>query len=127
MLSGATCSAMTNSYTVSIHYDRRLYRQDIAGSMAHARMLALQGIIGEEDARLIVDGLSSIRDEIEGGQFPWREELEDIHMNVESRLHEVIGPAAGKLHTGRSRNDQVAVDMRMYTRDVLKDVLQRHH
>ena len=120
--SRAACSAMTNSYTVSIHYDRRLYRHDIAGSMVHARMLARQGIIGEEDARLIVEGLSSIRDEIEGGQFPWQEELEDIHMNVESRLHELIGPPAGKLHTGRSRNDQVAVDMRMYARDVLKDV-----
>ncbi len=112
---------MTSSYTVSIHYDRRLYRQDIAGSTAHARMLARQGIIGEDDARAIVDGLASIRTEIEGGEFPWRDELEDIHMNVESRLHELIGLAAGKLHTGRSRNDQVAVDMRMYARDVLKD------
>ena len=112
---------MTSSYTVSIHYDRRLYRQDIAGSMAHARMLARQGIIGEDDAQAIVDGLASIRDEIEGGEFPWRDELEDIHMNVESRLHELIGVPAGKLHTGRSRNDQVAVDMRMYARDVVKD------
>ncbi len=110
-----------SSYTVSLHYDRRLYRQDIAGSMAHARMLARQDIIGDDDAQLIVQGLASIRDEIEDGQFPWRDELEDIHMNVESRLHEIIGPTAGKLHTGRSRNDQVAVDMRMYARHVLDD------
>ena len=110
-----------SSYTVSLHYDRRLYRQDIAGSMAHARMLARQGIIVDDDAQLIVQGLASIRDEIEDGQFPWRDELEDVHMNVESRLHEIIGPTAGKLHTGRSRNDQVAVDMRMYARHVLDD------
>ena len=121
MLLGAACSNMTSSYTVSIHYDRRLYRQDIAGSKVHARMLARQGIISEEDARLIVDGLASIHDEIEAGEFPWRDELEDIHMNVESRLHELIGPVAGKLHTGRSRNDQIALDMRMYARDVLRD------
>ena len=109
------------SYTASLHYDRRLYRQDVAGSIAHARMLARQNIIDDEDARRIVEGLAAIQDEIEAGQFPWRDELEDIHMNVESRLHELIGPSAGKLHTGRSRNDQVAVDMRMYTREVLDE------
>ena len=110
---------MSSSYTVSIHYDRRLYPQDIAASIAHARMLARQAIISEEDAQLIVRGLTSIREEIEAAQFPWRDDLEDIHMNVESRLHDLIGPAAGKLHTGRSRNDQVAVDMRMYARETL--------
>ena len=104
-----------NEYTVSIHYDRRLYREDIAGSMAHARMLAKQGIIATEEAEAICDGLESIREEIKTGKFPWRPELEDIHMNIEARLREKIGPAAGKLHTARSRNDQVATDMRLYT------------
>ena len=107
-----------NNYTVSLHYDRRLYRQDIAGSIAHARMLARQGIISDKDAELIIMGLVSIRDEIQGGAFPWKEELEDIHMNVEARLHEKIGSeVAGKLHTGRSRNDQVSLDMRMYIKE----------
>ncbi len=109
-------------YTVSIHYDRRLYRQDIAGSIVHARMLAKQGIISDEDAGLIVTGLTSIREEIENGTFPWKEDLEDIHMNVEARLHEKIGgEAAGKLHTARSRNDQVSLDMRMYVKDAVAE------
>ena len=108
-----------SDYTVSIHYDRRLYRQDIAGSMAHVRMLARQGIIEAEEAKLIVSGLEHIRDEIESGYFPWREDLEDIHMNVEHRLRENIGDAAGKLHTARSRNDQVALDLRLYAKDVI--------
>ena len=115
-----------SNYTSSIHYDRRLYKQDIAGSVAHARMLAKQGIIGEYDAGRIVEGLVSIRDEIEAGSFPWKEELEDIHMNVEARLHEVIGAeVAGKLHTGRSRNDQVALDMRMYIKEAILDTVER--
>ena len=101
-----------SNYTVSIHYDRRLYRQDIAGSMAHARMLARQGIITDEARDAILAGLEEVRTEIEDGSFPWREELEDIHMNIERRLHEKIGAAAGRLHTARSRNDQVATDMR---------------
>ncbi|RUA23792.1 MAG: argininosuccinate lyase [Chloroflexi bacterium] len=117
---------MTNytNYTVSIHYDRRLYRHDIAGSIAHARMLGKQGIISEEDAGLIVDGLGKVRQEIQEDKFPWDETLEDLHMNIESRLHALIGPAAGRLHTGRSRNDQVALDMRLYTKDVLKETVQ---
>ena len=111
-----------NTYTVSISYDRRLYRQDIAGSIAHASMLARQGIIPEKDAEQIVLGLASIREEIEKGGFPWREDLEDIHMNVEARLHEKLGSeVAGKLHTGRSRNDQVALDMRMYIKEAIAD------
>ena len=108
-----------SAYTVSIHYDRRLYRQDIAGSVAHARMLARQGIIGAEDADAIVDGLGRIKLEIEAGGFPWDASLEDLHMNIERRLHQLIGPAAGRLHTGRSRNDQIALDMRLYTREVI--------
>ena len=113
-----------SNYTVSIHYDRRLYRQDIAGSIAHARMLGKQGIITEDESQEIVDGLNVIRTEIEDGSFPWRAELEDIHMNVERRLHEVIDPnAAGKLHTARSRNDQISLDMRMYLKEAIRDTI----
>ena len=118
---------LTSTYTVSIHYDRRLYRQDIAGSIAHARMLGRQGIISEDEAAAIVDGLKAVRKEIEAGEFPWRAELEDIHMNVERRLFETIGETAGKLHTARSRNDQVAVDVRMYVKEVIGDVLAAIH
>ena len=110
-----------SAYTVSIHYDRRLYRQDIAGSVAHARMLARQGIIDVEDAAAIIDGLELVKREIESGDFPWDAALEDLHMNIERRLHQLIGPAAGRLHTGRSRNDQIALDMRLYAREVIAD------
>ena len=111
---------MDSGYTVSIHYDRRLYEQDIAGSIAHARMLAKQSIISESEAELLTSGLRSIKQEIESGNFPWDDKLEDIHMNVEARLHEKIGAeVAGKLHTARSRNDQVSLDMRMYMKDAL--------
>ena len=116
---------MSSDYTVSIHYDRRLYKQDIAGSVAHARMLARQGIIPDEDAKAIVRGLTDIEKEIGDGTFPWKAELEDIHMNIEARLFELIGDAAGRLHTARSRNDQVAVDMRLYTKEVVEEALQR--
>jgi argininosuccinate lyase len=109
----------TMSYTASIHYDRRLYRQDLAGSMAHARMLAKQGIITDKDAELIDSGLNSIQHEIDEGSFPWKETLEDLHMNIEARLFEKIGDVAGKLHTGRSRNDQVATDMRLYCKEAI--------
>ena len=102
-----------SSYTVSIHYDRRLYRQDIAGSIAHARMLARQGIIPAEDAETIVSGLKSVEREIEAGDFPWEPALEDLHMNIERRLTDLVGPVGGRLHTGRSRNDQIALDMRL--------------
>jgi len=102
------------AYTASIHVDRRLYREDIAGSIAHARMLAQQGIIPAADADAIVRGLEEIRQEIESGRFVFRADLEDIHMNVEGRLEEKIGEAAGRLHTARSRNDQVATDLRLY-------------
>ena len=112
-----------SGFTVSIHYDRRLYRHDITGSIAHARMLAKQKIIPDEDARLIVEGLGAIRVEIETGSFPWRAELEDIHMNIERRLFDKIGDVAGRLHTARSRNDQVALDVRMYAKDATVEVL----
>ena len=101
-------------YTVSIHYDRRLYREDIRGSIAHAQMLAGQGIITDDEAKTIRRGLLDIQQEIESDVFPWRPELEDIHMNIEARLKEKIGDVAGKLHTARSRNDQVSTDVRLY-------------
>ena len=112
-----------NKYTVSLHFDRRLYRQDIAGSIAHTRMLGYQGIITDKEMETIIMGLVSIREEIEGGNFPWQENLEDIHMNIEARLRERIGPTAGKLHTGRSRNDQVALDIRMYAKEIIKNTV----
>ena len=121
---GPSIVSTSDSYTVSIHYDRRLYKQDIAGSMAHARMLARQSIISQQDADAIVRGLATVQKEIEGGTFPWKEELEDLHMNIEARLFELIGEAAGRLHTARSRNDQVAVDMRIYTKEVIGKALQ---
>ncbi len=116
-----------SEYTVSIHYDRRLYRQDIAGSIVHARMLARQGIIAEEDADLIIEGLGKISTEIEAGEFPWDSSLEDLHMNIETRLRQLIGPAAGRLHTGRSRNDQVALDMRLYTKEIIEKTIEGLH
>ena len=112
-----------STYTVSIEYDRRLYKQDIAGSIAHARMLARQEIISAGEADSICDGLGEIAREIETGRFPWRPSLEDIHMNIERRLFEKIGDTAGRLHTARSRNDQVALDVRMYARERCDDVL----
>ena len=114
----------SSHYTVSLHYDRRLYRQDIAGSIAHAQMLAGAGTITREDAALILDGLNRVRQEIEADTFPWDTSLEDLHMNIESRLHQLIGPAAGRLHTGRSRNDQVALDMRLYTKEAINNTVQ---
>lgn len=117
-------SKAISNYTVSIHYDRRLYKQDIAGSMAHTRMLARQGIIEKRDAQAIVEGLANIQEEIENNTFPWNVELEDIHMNVEARLFQKIGEAAGRLHTARSRNDQVALDMRLYTKDAINATIR---
>ena len=109
-----------SSYTVSIGYDRRLYAHDIDGSIAHARMLGRQGIITQEDAGAIVSGLEALRKEIEGGLFRWREDLEDIHMNIEVRLHELIGEPAARLHTARSRNDQVATATRLFVRGAIE-------
>jgi argininosuccinate lyase len=104
---------------VSIGVDKRLWQQDINGSRAHAAMLAKQAIISFEDAQIIDEGLAKIAAEIEAGTFPFRDEFEDIHMNVEARLRELIGPVAGRLHTARSRNDQVAVDFRLWVRDAV--------
>ncbi len=112
-------SAVMQKINASIDIDRRLYRQDIRGSQAHCRMLARAGIIAEADAEAILKGLAAVQGEIEAGTFPFRAELEDIHMNVEARLAELIGDAAGRLHTARSRNDQVATDFRLWVRDAL--------
>ncbi|WGD29058.1 argininosuccinate lyase [Ancylobacter sp. WKF20] len=111
--------AIMEEINVSIGFDQRLYAQDIAGSKAHAAMLAAKGIIDKADAEKIVAGLDTILSEIEGGQFTFQRALEDIHMNVESRLAALIGTSAGRLHTARSRNDQVATDFRLYVRDTL--------
>jgi argininosuccinate lyase len=112
-------------YTESISFDKQLYREDIAGSIAHAKMLAVRNIISEKDAELIVMGLISIRGEIERGEFKFKDELEDIHMNIEARLFEKIGDVAGKLHTARSRNDQVALDTRLFSKKAISEVIKK--
>lgn len=113
---------LVEEFTASIPYDWRLYPYDIAGSMAHATMLGRQGIITKKEADRITRGLEDILKEISNGKFEFRIDLEDIHMNVESRLIEKIGPVGGKLHTARSRNDQVALDIRMYLRDGIAEI-----
>jgi argininosuccinate lyase len=115
--------AIMQEINVSIDVDRRMWRQDIRGSQAHAAMLARQKIIGPEDAARIQDGLGAIVGEIQDGKFPFRREYEDIHLNVEARLGELIGPAAGRLHTARSRNDQVATDFKLWVRDAIDEML----
>src|SRR6186713_2569004 len=111
--------AIMEEINVSIDVDRHMYAQDIAASKAHAAMLSAQGIISAGDAKNIGKGLDTILSEIEKGAFDFKRALEDIHMNVESRLTDLIGPAAGRLHTARSRNDQVATDFRLYVRDTI--------
>jgi len=110
-------------YSASIQYDWRLYPYDIAGSMIHAQMLAKQGIITEQEAVIIAKGLNDIAKEIKQGKFQFKPELEDIHMNIEARLIEKIGDVGKKLHTARSRNDQVALDMRLFTKDAIMQIL----
>ena len=105
------------AFTASVDFDRRLYRQDIAGSVAHATMLAEVGVIDRGEREAIVSGLRGIESDIESGRFEWSSSLEDVHMNIEAALTERIGEAGKKLHTGRSRNDQVATDLRLYVRD----------
>jgi argininosuccinate lyase len=116
---GQSPDAIMEEINVSIDFDRHLYRQDITASKAHAAMLAKQGIISAHDAASIAQGLDTILSEIEAGTFSFKRALEDIHMNVEGRLSELIGPAAGRLHTARSRNDQVATDFRLWVRDTI--------
>src|SRR4051794_11867565 len=113
--------AIMEEINVSIDVDRNLYAQDIAASKAHAAMLSAQGIITASDAKNIGKGLDTILSEIGSGAFEFKRALEDIHMNVESRLTDLIGPAAGRLHTARSRNDQVATDFRLFVRDTIDE------
>ena len=109
--------AFVARFTASVDFDKRLYSYDIEGSIAHANMLFAIGVLSAQERTAIVDGLNGIRGEIEDHTFPWREALEDVHMNIESRLVELIGEAGKKLHTARSRNDQVATDIRLWLRD----------
>jgi argininosuccinate lyase len=109
--------ALVEEFTASIAFDRRLYRQDIQGSIAHARMLVRQGILTPEEGEKIIAGLEEIEKEIEGSQFTFTAAREDIHMHIEARLQEKVGPVAGKLHTARSRNDQVATDLHLYVKE----------
>jgi argininosuccinate lyase len=110
-------------YAASLPFDQRLYRQDIAGSIVHAKMLAKQGIITAEEARKISAGLASVRKEIEQGKFDFKVEMEDIHMAIEARLIEIVGDVGRKLHTARSRNDQVALDTRLFTKEAIANTL----
>ncbi len=114
---------LVEKFTESVSFDKRLAPFDIAGSIAHVKMLEKQGIISKEEAEKIIDGLNEILKEIEDGNFRWKTELEDVHMNIEKRLIEKIGPIGGKLHTGRSRNDQIATDMRLYARYEIENIL----
>ena len=115
-------SALMKQINQSINFDKRLYVQDIAGSIAHATMLGKVGIIKNDEAQKIISGLKEIKKEIAENKFKFSEELEDIHMNIEARLFELIGDGAGKLHTARSRNDQVATDFKLYIRDSIDEI-----
>ncbi len=115
---------MAEEFNASIHFDKRLYKYDIKGSLAHVSMLAKQEIISREEAEIIKTALLEVEKEIENGEFTYRTEDEDIHMAIEKRLHEIAGPVAGKLHTARSRNDQVATDFRMFLRDKMAEIME---
>ena len=124
----APTDAFVEAFTASVGFDRRMYREDIAGSIAHATMLAEVGVLSDAERDAIIDGLRDIRIEIERGEFAWSTELEDVHMNIEARLTDRIGITGKKLHTGRSRNDQVATDIRLYLRGEIgriNDTLRR--
>ncbi|MEM6811724.1 MAG: argininosuccinate lyase [Pseudomonadota bacterium] len=121
----ATPDQVMEAINASIDIDQRLWREDIQGSQAHCKMLVKQGIIPEKDGQLILKGLEQIQGEIEAGTFEFSTALEDIHMNIESRLKEIIGDCAGKLHTARSRNDQVATDFRLWTREACTHVISK--
>ena len=118
-------SGIVESFTESISFDKRLWKHDIRGSIAHAKMLAKQGIIPAKDADAIVTGLLEISAKIESGKFRFRNELEDIHMNIEAELARKIGSAGKKLHTARSRNDQIALDIRLYLREETEDIISK--
>ena len=115
-------SDITEHFTESISFDNRLWRYDIEGSIAHAKMLEKTGIISREDSEKIIKGLTEIAREIESVKFRFREDLEDIHMNIEAALIKKIGEVGGKLHTARSRNDQVVLDLRLYLREETEEI-----
>ncbi|WP_422849046.1 argininosuccinate lyase [Acidovorax sp. M14] len=120
-------SDLVKRYTSSVFFDKRLWQADIAGSLAHAEMLAAQGIISPEDHASIQRGMAQIKEEIESGAFEWKLDLEDVHLNIEARLTQLVGDAGKRLHTGRSRNDQVATDVRLWLRgeiDLIGDLLK---
>ena len=116
-------SALVERFSESVSFDQRLWRQDIAGSQAHARMLGKIGVLTVADVEAIISGLDGIAADIAGGRFEWSQALEDVHMNIEARLTERIGDAGKRLHTGRSRNDQVATDVRLYVRDSIDELV----
>src|SRR3954467_10404547 len=117
-------SDLVKRYTASVFFDKRLALFDIEGSLAHAEMLQAQGIISAHDHAEIGRGMAQIRGEIEAGSFEWLLDLEDVHLNIEKRLTELVGDAGKRLHTGRSRNDQVATDIRLYVRAAIDDVVE---
>ena len=116
-------SELVKRYTASVDFDQRMASQDIRGSLAHARMLARQGILGADDLAAIERGLAQIAGEIEHGEFVWSLDDEDVHLNIEKRLTALVGDAGKRLHTGRSRNDQVATDIRLWLRDAIDQIL----
>ena len=115
-------TSVNSNFTKSIHFDQRLYKQDILCSQVHALMLEKLDILKEEERKILIDGLNIIKEEIELGEFVWKDQYEDIHMNIESRLNEIVGSLSGKLHTGRSRNEQIATDTRMYVKDAIQEI-----
>ncbi len=117
-------SELVKRYTASVFFDKRLWKADIEGSLAHAEMLAAQGILAAEDHAAIQRGMAQIREEIEAGRFDWKLDLEDVHLNIEARLTELVGLAGKRLHTGRSRNDQVATDVRLWLRGEIDEIAQ---
>jgi len=116
-------SALVQRYTASVGFDRRLWRADLQGSLAHAEMLAAQGLLSAEDHAAIVRGMAQIAADIEAGRFEWKLELEDVHLNIEARLTQLVGDAGKRLHTGRSRNDQVATDVRLWLRGEIDSLM----
>ncbi|MFZ9655779.1 MAG: argininosuccinate lyase, partial [Limnohabitans sp.] len=116
-------SELVQRYTASVFFDQRLWRADIAGSLAHAGMLAQQGILSADDLAAIQRGMAQIQADIEAGRFEWKLELEDVHLNIEARLTQLVGDAGKRLHTGRSRNDQVATDVRLWLRDEIDQII----
>jgi len=117
-------SELVKRYTASVFFDKRLWKADIEGSLAHAEMLAAQGILAAEDHAAIQRGMAQIREEIEAGRFEWKLDLEDVHLNIEARLTELVGLVGKRLHTGRSRNDQVATDVRLWLRGEIDEIAQ---